>query len=446
MEMLEHVNIIRSLLNDTKYNFVAIGYHLRRIDNDKLYRKTGHDDIWKFAMAQFGLSKSTASRLMNINKRFSAGGYSDQLAEDYQKFNVSQMSEMLTLTDEQISKIDGNTTIRGIRAMKPKKEPKKKQEAEEPLEGQMSMSDYPDVMPEPEIVATSQQEAQTESVSPFGCTKSEYPMDSLIQSKGCGNKHNCFCCAQDCKIRQEDRYCVEAPLGNPFSCTTMNVLENLKDDFGDVCQFINQELAKKRCGDGEPDPCCKTCNVYDCGYRCKRAINLGFKKKKKEEAAPVEPESEEDACKVEVIPEGKNAIHEDDPEYFNLKNVQFFLDKAKLRLQECRQRTGMNVEAHRHQAIDTAAYSLLADSLQDTTDKIKQMIQNAVRYYNLSVYSSAEFYLYQARKILYETKEYDKGPIKPEVNEFPVKRQELPVMKNNKSREEFIDGFMKWPI
>lgn len=135
--MQESVSAVKALLNDSKMNFVMIGYHLRKIDDDKLYRETGHENIWDFAKDQFGLSKSSASRFMAINERFSVGGYSDRLAEEYKEFSVSQMSEMLPLTDEQISSIDSNATIREIRNMKPKKK-------EQPKESVM-------------VVATSQQ-------------------------------------------------------------------------------------------------------------------------------------------------------------------------------------------------------------------------------------------------------------------------------------------------
>ncbi len=133
--MQESVSAVKALLNDSKMNFVMIGYHLRKIDDDKLYRESGHENIWDFAKAQFGLSKSSASRFMAINERFSVGGYSDRLAEEYKEFSVSQMSEMLTLTDEQIRSIDSDTTIRDIRKMKPKKK-----EQEQPKESVMAVA------------------------------------------------------------------------------------------------------------------------------------------------------------------------------------------------------------------------------------------------------------------------------------------------------------------
>lgn len=114
---------------------------------------------------------------------------------------------------------------------------------------------------------------QEERLSPFGLTKTVYPKGSLLTTAGCGHKHDCFSCAQDCKIRQKDRYCREAPMGNPFSCTTMNVLENLRAEMGDRCQFINLDTAYHTQGSNEPDPCCKDCDNGSCGYRCRRSIN-----------------------------------------------------------------------------------------------------------------------------------------------------------------------------
>lgn len=112
-----------------------------------------------------------------------------------------------------------------------------------------------------------------EEVSAYGLAKTEYPVGSSIATKGCGHKYSCFSCAKECGIRQEGRYCVEAPMGNPFTCTTMNVMELLKEEMGDICQFVNQELAYHTAGSQEPRPCCKSCQVEVCGYRCNRSAH-----------------------------------------------------------------------------------------------------------------------------------------------------------------------------
>ena len=112
-----------------------------------------------------------------------------------------------------------------------------------------------------------------EETSAYGFPKTVYPEGSSISTKGCGHKYNCFCCAQECGIRQEDRYCVETPMGNPFTCTTMNILDLLEVEMGDVCQFVDHELACHTAGGQEPVPCCKLCQVEICGYRCGRSAH-----------------------------------------------------------------------------------------------------------------------------------------------------------------------------
>lgn len=472
---------IQNEISATCASFVAIGYYLKQVRDRELYLQTGYEDIWEFAQKQFGISKSSASRFMNINDRFSIGGNSPELLEQYEKFSSSQLSEMLTLTDGQIEQVTVETTVKEIRAMKPKKEKKcdvkasggtcsgcfhyenvgcpfpkekellkcrnnpdyvcgivtvmeehflvkgniegctgccqcclKREKCEYVCDYVKDNEDGEDNPEEENSVATSQQEAQIESVSSFGCTNSEC----------------CFCCAQDCKIRQEERYCVEAPLGNPFSCTTMNVLENLKDEFGGECQFINQELAEKRCGDGESVPCCKKCNVYDCGYRCKRAVNLRIKQN--EEATPVQLES------------GEDKVIADDPERYTEYDVKEYLKHEEENLMICRQE-GVQSKIRKHTALNVDAYSMLLGVMQEN-DEVLRCSHTADKFYLQGDYESADFYLYQARKTLYETKEYDRGPVKPEVNETLLKQPELPILRNNEKRGAFIDGFEEWPV
>lgn len=113
--------------------------------------------------------------------------------------------------------------------------------------------------------------AEPEKLSAYGLCKTEYPEGSLLTTKGCGHKYSCFMCAQECDIRQEMLYCVEAPLGNPYGCTTINVLENIKTEIGDKCQFINMDIAEHSVLNNIPNPCCKKCQVEDCGYRCQKS-------------------------------------------------------------------------------------------------------------------------------------------------------------------------------
>ena len=105
----------------------------------------GYESVWDFAQTEFGISKSTASRYMAINDRFSEGGNSPLIMEQYAELSKSQLQEMLYLTDQQAEKVTPETTVLEIRQMRePKPEPV------EVLEGQMSIEDF-EIMPAPTL-------------------------------------------------------------------------------------------------------------------------------------------------------------------------------------------------------------------------------------------------------------------------------------------------------
>lgn len=293
MQLDELTGEIKRTMRRSAKDAVQLGYMLRRVMENKLY-VCDYTDFDSYLQKELQMDYTLASRFMAINKKFSFLGNSMDIDVKYEQYSQGLLIEMLSMTPEQEANVTPDMTVRQAREIKKKdRSPKPVPEKEEVIvEGEFREI--------PEKVATSQPE---ESVSPYGYTKSEYPPDSLIATEGCGHKHDCFSCVQDCVIRQEKRYCVEAPMGNPFPCTSMNVLENLKDEFGERCQFINQELAYKRSGDGESVPCCKKCQVYDCGYRCRRAVNMGIKAEepKKEKNPEHNPDTTDDLSRLRAL-------------------------------------------------------------------------------------------------------------------------------------------------
>ncbi len=302
----EAERFIASNLRSAVRNVIAIGYYLKNIRDNGLFREAGCENIWDYAWERFGFSKSTASRYMTRNDRFSRGGNSPILDEKYRDFNKSQLQEMLSLTDSELEQVTPDMTVRQIREIH---RPAEKPVPYVALPGQIELEDLlagedlaifsvtetnapeeaytvsVEDMLGGESVATSQQmpefvcesssepeksaeEMAEKTLSAYGTPKRVYPPDSLIAEEGCEGGHDCFSCAMDCRIRQEDRYCREAPLGNPFPC------EIVKGGFTELpegCQFLNHDLAYHCAGSGEPDPCCKDCQD-PCEYICGRAM------------------------------------------------------------------------------------------------------------------------------------------------------------------------------
>lgn len=109
--------IERDLLN-VKLAFVRIGYNLRKIEDQELYRQDGYKSIAEFAKAEYGLSASTVSRFMAINRRFSIGGNSQFLDNRYTQYSSSALQEMLTLPDHDMDMITPETKRETIRELK----------------------------------------------------------------------------------------------------------------------------------------------------------------------------------------------------------------------------------------------------------------------------------------------------------------------------------------
>ena len=133
-------------------------------------------------------------------------------------------------------------------------------------------------------IAEQKAVAPQSAQSAYGLEKTEYPDGSLLTEAGCGHKYDCFSCAQACDIRGENRHCILAPIGNPFACETMEILEKgeLEKKAGERCQFVNNDLAYHTAGSGEAAPCCRECKET-CEYRCKRAVQEKETEKKSED-------------------------------------------------------------------------------------------------------------------------------------------------------------------
>lgn len=239
---------IHTDLKTAARSVISIGYWLMYVRNRNQFQEYGYSDINEYAARQFGFSRSTTKRYIDRCIRFSKGGNSPILDDRYRDFSKAQLQEMLGLDDEQLEQVTPDMTVRQIRAMK---QPKEIPYVE--LPGQISITDFPGIEPEaapdayvplepervavqsceisvedlmPEVeplpvesVATSQQENRPPLLlSAYGTPKREYPADSLIATEGCEGGHYCDSCSMECGIRQKDRWCVEAPCGNPFPC------------------------------------------------------------------------------------------------------------------------------------------------------------------------------------------------------------------------------------
>ena len=111
----ETKDIIKEKLQNMSRDFVAIGFYLKLIRDKSLFLEDGYKSIWEFAEDNYGIKRSTASRWMAMNDKFSKNGNTPILSEEYISFGKSQLQEMLYLDDKQMEEVKPDMTAREIR-------------------------------------------------------------------------------------------------------------------------------------------------------------------------------------------------------------------------------------------------------------------------------------------------------------------------------------------
>ena len=474
---------IRASLKDAARSVIAVGHYLKVIRDKELYREAGYENVWDYAADRFGFSKSTASRYMTRNDKFSVGGNSPILAEEFREYSKAQLQEMLSLDAEQMSTVTPDMTVREIRELR---RPKEIPYFEIP--GQLSLSDFPE-LGEAEMEDSAPTETMTsttaftvsaedligepeEKLSAYGFPKRVYPADSLLTTPGCkgdnGRGYDCFNCHLECEIRQEYCRCVDATCGFPFPCQMVDTgkREILEKKIGERCQFIDLNLADHAAGDGSPIPCCKDCET-PCEYACE---NSGKRVATSQQSVAADEQQEmegNDAEKQQDItekPKTEKCIHdgisrctlpEEDKEKDGTGK-----DCAHHCCWNCVKRDGCNIECYASSKRKTLDDEVAAEDEENAEQPaepiefdrktLEDMIRNAQEVFDQMCdywvenqpYTYAKYnMMIQAYKLL--LKEHDESDQKLD----PVEQQpELPLLKNDKQRAEFIDAYEEWPL
>ena len=480
---------IRASLKDAARSVIAVGHYLKVIRDKELYREAGYENVWDYAADRFGFSKSTASRYMTRNDKFSVGGNSPILAEEFREYSKAQLQEMLSLDAEQMSAVTPDMTVREIRELR---RPKEIPYFEIP--GQLSLSDFSELDDAETGASAAENSAPTETMtsttaftvsaedligdpeeklSAYGFPKRVYPADSLLTTPGCkgdnGRGYDCFSCHLECEIRQEYCQCVDATCGFPFPCQMVDTgkREILEKKIGERCQFIDLNLADHKAGDGSPVPCCKDCET-PCEYACE---NSGKRVATSQQSVAADAQQEtagNAAEKQQDIPEKpktEKCIHdgisrctlsEEDKEKDGTGK-----DCAHHCCWNCVKRDGCNIECYASSkrktldddevaAEDEENAEQPAEPIEFDRKTLEDMIRNAQGaldqmcdyWVENQPYTYAKYnMMIQAYKLL--LKEHDESDQKLD----PVEQQpELPLLKNDKQRAEFIDAYEEWPL
>lgn len=177
MTFEEYLNIkeeIKTKIQGMAADYISIGYRLRQIEETQAYRQDGYKTLAEFAKQEYGLSPSAISRFIDINKKFSVGGYSPELVPEFAGYGVSKLSEMLQLTEDDRSLVKAGTTVAEIREMK-------RLERGENIQTEQVAADI--MIPEeavPEDVMSQESEESEESQETRELTEEEKDMRNVL--------------------------------------------------------------------------------------------------------------------------------------------------------------------------------------------------------------------------------------------------------------------------
>lgn len=95
-------------------SFVRIGYLLKVARDTDILKYTTYTTYVDFAKAEYGLEKTQVSRFIRINDRFSEGGNSMELKDEYKGFGTRKLGVMLTLPEEITEELSPEYTVEDI--------------------------------------------------------------------------------------------------------------------------------------------------------------------------------------------------------------------------------------------------------------------------------------------------------------------------------------------
>lgn len=121
-------NKIKQAMYDAAKQFVYIGFLLWEVQQYGYYEEKGYKSVYDYAAQELGFKTTTTKNMMAINYAFGcrnereSGGIANSrtmsLQPAYEKFNYSQLTEMLSMSEKQRAQVTPDMTIKKIREIK----------------------------------------------------------------------------------------------------------------------------------------------------------------------------------------------------------------------------------------------------------------------------------------------------------------------------------------
>lgn len=161
-ELEERENNIRTATESVVTGLIKIGFELKKIKTQGLYRYAGYADFNEYVLERFHMDRTAASKMMKLNDTYSEGGFSERiktnLEEKLNGLGKSLLIEMTSLPEEDYELVAPGMGVKDIRPLiHAENELKKEEKREKELQGQASLlADFPETVPDSEKPAKEQ--------------------------------------------------------------------------------------------------------------------------------------------------------------------------------------------------------------------------------------------------------------------------------------------------
>lgn len=98
--------------------YVANGYYLRRIRDDKLFEESGYQNFEEYVRGKYNKDKGWASKCIKVNQQLSDGGDSPILSKQYLEYSTYQLVELAYMTEEQREEADPDMTVNQLKQIR----------------------------------------------------------------------------------------------------------------------------------------------------------------------------------------------------------------------------------------------------------------------------------------------------------------------------------------
>lgn len=117
----KYIKEIRKGMGNVKRGSLQIGACLSVVKREGYYKIGGFSNVYDFAKEEFGLSKGSCNQFINICEKFcriDENGVTPGLKEEYEKYGISQLRELLAVDEVHHGEFRPDMTIKEMKEKK----------------------------------------------------------------------------------------------------------------------------------------------------------------------------------------------------------------------------------------------------------------------------------------------------------------------------------------